>query len=61
VCKVVVVFTDENKKILWIQHVNRMPRNRLPRVMKHYFSTGRRNYGRTLGPVYTRPVERQGK
>jgi len=20
----------------WIQHVNRMPRNRLPRVMKHY-------------------------
>ena len=32
----------------WIQHVNRMPRNRLPRVMKHYFATGRRNYGRTL-------------
>ena len=21
----------------WIQHVNRMPRNRLPRVMKFYF------------------------
>jgi len=20
----------------WIQHVNRMPRNRLPRKMKHY-------------------------
>jgi hypothetical protein len=20
----------------WIKHVNRMPRNRLPRVMKHY-------------------------
>jgi hypothetical protein len=20
----------------WIQHVNRMPHNRLPRVMKHY-------------------------
>jgi hypothetical protein len=20
----------------WIQHVNRMPRNKLPRVMKHY-------------------------
>ena len=33
-------------KIKWIQHVNRMPFNRLPRVMKHYFSTGRRNYGR---------------
>jgi len=32
----------------WIQHVNRMPRNRLPRVMKHYFPTGRRNYGRNL-------------
>jgi hypothetical protein len=23
-----------------------MPHNRLPRVMKHYFPTGRRNYGR---------------
>ena len=32
----------------WIQHVNRMPRNRLPRVMKHYSPTGRRNHGRTL-------------
>jgi len=32
----------------WIQHVNRMPRNRLPRVKKHYSSTGRRNHGRTL-------------
>jgi hypothetical protein len=32
----------------WIQHVNRMPRNRLPRVMKHSFPTGRRNHGRTL-------------
>ena len=32
----------------WTQHVNRMPRNRLPRVMKHYFPTGRRNYGRPL-------------
>jgi len=30
----------------WIQRVNRMPRNRLPRVMKHYSSTGRRNHGR---------------
>jgi hypothetical protein len=29
----------------WIQHVNRMPRNRLPRVMKHYCLTGRRNHG----------------
>jgi hypothetical protein len=32
----------------WIQHVNRMPRNRLPRVIKFYSSTGRRNHGRTL-------------
>jgi hypothetical protein len=32
----------------WIQHVNRMPRNRLPRVMKHYSPTGRRNHGRHL-------------
>ena len=29
----------------WIQHVNRMPRNRLLRVMKHYSPTGRRNHG----------------
>ena len=32
----------------WIQHVNRMPRNRLPRVMKRYSPTGRRNHGRSL-------------
>jgi len=32
----------------WIQHVNRMPRNTLPRVMKHYCPTGRRNRGRPL-------------
>jgi len=32
----------------WIQHVNRMPLNRLPRVMKHYCPTGRRNHGRPL-------------
>ena len=30
----------------WIQHVNRMPRNRLPRVMKYYSQTGRRNHDR---------------
>jgi len=24
----------------WTQHVNRMPRNRLPRVLKHYSSIG---------------------
>ena len=32
----------------WIQRVNRMPRNRLPRVMKHYSPTDRRNHGRPL-------------
>jgi hypothetical protein len=32
----------------WIQHVKRMPLNRLPRVMKHYSPTGRRNHGRLL-------------
>jgi len=32
----------------WIQHVNRMSRNRLPRAMKHYSPTGRRNHGRPL-------------
>ena len=32
----------------WIQHVNRMPRNRLPRVMKYYSPTDRRNHCRPL-------------
>jgi hypothetical protein len=32
----------------WIQHVNRMPRNGLPRIMKHYSPTGGRNHGRFL-------------
>ena len=32
----------------WIQHVYRMSRNRLPRVIKHYSLTGRRNHGRPL-------------
>ena len=31
-----------------IQHVNRMPRNRLPSIMKHYSATGRMNHGRPL-------------
>jgi len=35
-------------KRIWVQYVNRMPRNRLPRVMKYYFPTGRRNYVRAL-------------
>jgi hypothetical protein len=32
----------------WIQHVNKMSRSRLHRVMKHYSPNGRRNYGRPL-------------
>jgi len=32
----------------WVQRVNRISRNRLPRVMKHYSPTGRRNHGRPL-------------
>ena len=32
----------------WIQHVNRMTRDRIPRIMKHYSPTGRRNRGRPL-------------
>jgi len=32
----------------WIQHVNRIPRNILPRVTEQYFPTGRRNHGRPL-------------
>jgi hypothetical protein len=27
----------------WIQHVNRMPHNRLPRLMKHYSPIGKKN------------------
>jgi len=32
----------------WIQYLKRMPRNRLPTVLKHYFPTGRGNHGRPL-------------
>ena len=35
-------------KTNWIQYANRMPRNRLPRVKKHYSPIGRRNHGRPL-------------
>ena len=35
-------------QITGIQNVNRMPRNRLPRVMKHYSPTGRKNHDRPL-------------
>ena len=41
----------------WIQHVNRMPRNRLPRVMKHYSPTGRKDSWQTFEETsgYVRP------
>jgi len=32
----------------WIQNVNRMSRDRLPRIMKHFFTTARMNRGRPL-------------
>jgi hypothetical protein len=32
----------------WVQHINRMPRNTLPRAVKHYSPTGRRDHGRPL-------------
>jgi hypothetical protein len=32
----------------WIQHVNRMPHNKLPSVMKRYSPTDRRNHDRPL-------------
>jgi hypothetical protein len=38
----------------WIQHVKRMPRNRLPRVIKHYSTTGRRNYGGSVKKLLIR-------
>jgi hypothetical protein len=41
----------------WIQHVNRMPHNRLPSVKKHYSPTGGRNHGRPL----KRPMDTQDR
>ena len=32
----------------WIRRVNRMPRHRLPRIIKYYTPKGRRNQGRPL-------------
>jgi hypothetical protein len=32
----------------WLQHTNRTPNIRLPRVLKNYRSTGRRDKGRSL-------------
>jgi hypothetical protein len=35
----------------WLHKVDRIPRNRLHRVMKHYWPTGRRNHGIPLKRV----------
>jgi len=35
----------------WIQHVNRMPRNRLPRVMKHWQKESWQTFEETSGNV----------
>jgi hypothetical protein len=38
----------QDYKRKWIQHVNRMVRNRLHRLMKNYIPKGRRSQGRPL-------------
>jgi len=42
---------------IWIQHVNRMPRNRLTMIIKHYSPKGRRNHGRPLN----RPIDTEDR
>jgi hypothetical protein len=42
----------------WIQHVNRMSRNRLASLMKHYSPTGSRNHGRPSGFVIPEGVNK---
>ena len=32
----------------WLQHINKMPRKRLPRKIKNYRPKGKRNQGRPL-------------
>ena len=39
---------ESNGRIATFSLWTGMPRNRLPRVMKHYSLTGRRNHGRPL-------------
>jgi hypothetical protein len=43
-----VLFKIQEYKRNWIQHVNRMHRNRLPRILKNCTPKGRRNQGRPL-------------
>ena len=42
------LYRRDSVVIFSLLHVNRMPRNRLPRVIKYYSPTGRRNHGRPL-------------
>jgi hypothetical protein len=41
----------------WMQHVNRMPRDRLPRIMKHYFPNWQKESWQTSEETsrYVRP------
>jgi hypothetical protein len=38
----------QDYKRKWTQHVNRIPHNRLPRLIKNYTPKGKRNQGRPL-------------
>jgi hypothetical protein len=49
----------QNYKKTWIKRVNRMPRNRLPRLIKKYTPKGRRNQGRPLKRLLD-PRDRNG-
>jgi hypothetical protein len=40
--------TQEYRKKKLLQHIHRMPRNRLPRIMQNYRLKGRRNQERSL-------------
>jgi hypothetical protein len=35
----------------WLQHINKMPRNRLPRIIKNCRPKAKRNRGRPLKPL----------
>jgi hypothetical protein len=38
----------QTNKRNWIQHINQMPHNRLPRLIQNYTAKGRRNQRRPL-------------
>jgi hypothetical protein len=43
----------------WLQHIKRMPPNRLPRIpKKNYRTTGRRKQGRLPGALYRNEATR---